>query len=230
VKLGLADARRYVADEPLPGWLLDPGHLDRRRAQIRADGALDAEPAPAPAASTTYLCCVDGDRNAVSLIQSLYEHFGSGVVAGDTGVVLQNRAAGFVSEPGHPNQLRAGRRPFHTIIPGMLLEGGGLLGPFGVMGDAMQAQGHVQVVHQLVDRGADPQAALDQARFRVEGGRAVLLEPGLWDRADSLRALGHEPVAADDPAVFGVGQAIVCLDAALVAGSDGRGDGHAAGF
>jgi gamma-glutamyltranspeptidase/glutathione hydrolase len=94
----------------------------------------------------------------------------------------------------------------------------------------MQAQGHVQVVHQLVDRGADPQAALDAARFRVEGGRRVLLEPGLWPEADSLRALGHEPVEAGDAALFGLGQAILCLDEALVAGSDGRGDGHAAGF
>ena len=200
---GLAEAYRVVGDEPLPPALLT--------------------------GSTTYLCCVDEDRNAVSFIQSLSAHFGSGVVAGDTGVVLQNRAAGFVEETGHPNELRPGRRPFHTIIPGMLMESGRLLGPFGVMGGAMQAQGHVQLVHRLCE-GADPQAALDAARFRVQAGREVLLEPGLWHRADELRRLGHEPVLAREPYLFGVGQAILCLGEALVGGSDSRGDGHAAGF
>jgi gamma-glutamyltranspeptidase/glutathione hydrolase len=210
-RLGLADAYRYVADEPLPPAVLDPARLAAMRS------------------STTYLCCVDEDRNAVSFIQSLAEHFGSGVIAGDTGVVLHNRGSGFAAEPGHPNELRPARRPFHTIIPGMLLEDGRLLGPFGVMGGPMQAQGHVQLVHRLRG-GADPQAALDAARFRVEEGRRVALEPGLWDRADELRQLGHEPFLEPEPYRFGVGQAILCLGDALVGGSDGRGDGHAAGL
>src|SRR5205807_2424747 len=137
VRLGLTDAYTHVADEPLPAFVLDPVRL----ATLRS--------------STTYLCCVDEDRNAVSFIQSLAEHFGSGVVAGETGVVLHNRGAGFVEEPGHPNELRPARRPFHTIIPGMLLEAGRLAGPFGVMGGPMQAQGHVQLVHRLRE-GADP--------------------------------------------------------------------------
>jgi gamma-glutamyltranspeptidase/glutathione hydrolase len=227
VKLGLADAYRYVADEPLPPFLLDPAHLAERRRLI-GPRAADARPSPPPG-GTTYLCCVDEDRNAVSFIQSLYEHFGSGVVAGDTGVVVQNRGAGFVDEAGHPNELRPGRRPFHTLVPGMLLEEGRLLGPFGVMGGAMQAQGHVQLVHALRGR-ADPQEALDAARFRVDAGRQVALEPGLWDRADELRRLGHEPLLAREPHGFGVGQAILCLGGSLVGGSDGRGDGHAAGL
>ncbi len=142
---------------------------------------------------------MDGDRNAISLIQSTYDHFGSGVLAEDTGVVLQNRGACFSAEPGHPNELAPAKRPFHTIIPGLLLEGGRLLGPFGVMGGRMQAQGHFQVVRNLV-AGADPQAALDGARFRVEGGRTVALEPGLWEEAEALRAAGHEPVLSSDPA------------------------------
>ncbi|MDX6511477.1 MAG: gamma-glutamyltranspeptidase / glutathione hydrolase [Gaiellaceae bacterium] len=230
MKLALADAYRYVADEPLPGFLLDPAHLAERRSLIQPDRALDPEPSIPPRGGTTYLCCVDEDRNAVSLIQSTYEHFGSGVVAGDTGVVLQNRGAGFVDDPSHPNALAPAKRPFHTIIPGMLLEGGDLLGPFGVMGGAMQAQGHFQLVGRMVDEGLDPQAALDAARFRVEAGRRVLLEPGLWPEADALRALGHEPVLAESPNEFGVGQAIVVSGEALVGGSDGRGDGHAAGY
>ena len=227
MKLALADAHGHIADAPLPAFLLDPAHLAERRALIRPDRALDARPSREGA--TTYLCCVDGDRNAVSLIQSTYEHFGSGVLAGDTGVVLQNRGACFSAEPGHPNAIAPAKRPFHTIIPGMLLEDGRLLGPFGVMGGHMQAQGHFQVVRNLV-AGADPQEALDAARFRVDGGRTVVLEPGLWAEADALRALGHEPVLAGDPHGFGVGQVILTLGDALVAGSDGRGDGHAAGL
>jgi gamma-glutamyltranspeptidase / glutathione hydrolase len=227
-KLALADAYRYVADGPLPPFLLDPEHLAERRSLI-SDRACDPRPSQVPPGSTTYLCCVDEDRNAVSFIQSLSDRFGSGILAGDTGVVLQNRAAGFVDEPGHPNELRPGRRPFHTIIPGMLLEGGRLVGPFGVIGGAMQAQGHVQLVHCLRG-GFDPQSALDAARFRVEPGRQVLLEPGLWDQAEALRRLGHDPVPMNEPYLFGVGQAILCLGEALVGGSDGRGDGHASGF
>jgi gamma-glutamyltranspeptidase/glutathione hydrolase len=200
--------------------------VERRR--LVGAHAADAGPSPPPG-GTTYLCCVDEDRNAISFIQSLSEDFGSGVVAGDTGVVLQNRAAGFVDGPGHPNELRPGRRPFHTLVPGMLLEDGRLLGPFGVMGGAMQTQGHVQLVHAL-SNGADPQAALDAARFRVVEGRQVALEPGLWDSADELRRLGHEPVLAREQDVFGVGQAILCAGDSLVGGSDGRGDGHAAGL
>jgi gamma-glutamyltranspeptidase/glutathione hydrolase len=226
-KLALADAYGHFHDGPFPEFLLDPAHLAARRALVRPDRALDPEPSAPPRSGTTYLCVVDGDRNAVSLIQSVYESFGSGIVAPGTGVALQNRGACFVETEGHPNRLAPGRRPFHTIIPGMLLEGGGLLGPFGVMGGAMQPQGHFQVVHRLVDERDDPQAALDAPRFRVEAGRAVALEPGLWGEADRLRALGHDVVADEVQHAFGVGQAILRLGDSLIGGSDGRGDGHA---
>ena len=157
MKLALADTHGAVHDGPLPSDFFDADRLARRRSLVHDDSALD------PTLSllrggTTYLCAVDGDGNAVSLIQSVFGSFGSGVVAPGTGVVLQNRAAGFVDDPSHPNALAPGKRPFHTIIPGMLLEGGRLLGPFGVMGGAMQPQGHFQVVQRLVDHGDDPQA------------------------------------------------------------------------
>ena len=128
---------------------------------------------------------------AVSLIQSLYDTFGSGVVATGTGVALQNRAAGFASADGHPNRLEPRKRPFHTIIPGMLVAEGKLVGPFGVMGGPMQPQGHFQVVGRLVDEGMDPQAALDAPRWRIEQDGSVHLEPGLWREVEGLRALGH---------------------------------------
>jgi gamma-glutamyltranspeptidase/glutathione hydrolase len=229
-KLALADAYGHVADVPLPEFLLDPEHLAERRALVSPDRALEPEPSTPPQGGTTYLCVVDGERNAVSLIQSTYEHFGSGVLAGDTGVVLQNRGACFVETEGHPNRITPATRPFHTIIPGLLLRDGALLGPFGVMGGAMQAQGHVQLVHGLVDVGLDPQRALDEPRFRVDAGRHVALEPGLWAEAPDLRSLGHEVELVESEHGFGVGQCVLVDGDALVGGSDGRGDGHVAGF
>jgi gamma-glutamyltranspeptidase/glutathione hydrolase len=229
-KLALADAYGFVADAPLPGFLLDPEHLAARRTLVSADRAADPLPSTPPRGGTTYLCAVDADRNAVSLIQSTYEHFGSGVLAGGTGIVLQNRGACFVETEGHPNRLAPAKRPFHTIIPGLLLRDGALLGPFGVMGGAMQAQGHVQLVHALVDRALDPQRALDEPRFRVGTGRQVALEPGLWLEAPDLRAFGHEPQLVESEHGFGVGQCVLVDGEALVGGSDGRGDGHVSGL
>jgi gamma-glutamyltranspeptidase/glutathione hydrolase len=229
MKLALADVQAHVGDGPLPAGLLDPDHLAVRRALVRADRALEAIPSAVASGGTTYLCAVDGEGTAISLIQSLYHSFGSGVAAPGTGVVLQNRAACFVEDEGHPNRLAPGRRPFHTIIPGLLLRGDELLGPFGVMGGAMQAQGHFQLVLRLVDDGLDPQAALDAGRWRVEPGGAVALEPGLAAEAAGLRRLGHEVLLPDTPHGFGVGQAILRLGDAWIGGSDPRGDGYAAG-
>ena len=230
MKLAFADVYAYVADEPFPHALLDPLQLTARRALVRPDRAVAASPSVLPRGGTTYLCAVDGDGMAVSLIQSVYGSFGSGIVPPGTGVALQNRAAGFVETEGHPNRLAPGRRPFHTIIPGMLLAGGRLLGPFGVMGGPMQPQGHFQVVSHLVDGELDPQAALDAPRWRVEEGGIVELEPGLWGEEKRLRALGHDVRRAESQHGFGVGQVILRRGDALIGGSDGRGDGFAAGF
>ena len=230
MKLALADVYGHVSAAPLPSVLLDPTHLAERRSLVRADRAVAARPSALPRGGTTYLCVVDGDGTAVSLIQSLFDTFGSGVVAPGTGAVLQNRAAGFTVEAGHPNRLEPAKRPFHTIIPGMLLADGVLLGPFGVMGGAMQPQGHFQVVSRLVDEGMDPQAALDAPRWRVERDGSVHLEPGLWGEEEGLRALGHVVHRADNQHPFGVGQAILRLGSAWIGGSDGRGDGLAAGL
>jgi gamma-glutamyltranspeptidase/glutathione hydrolase len=216
---GLAAAYAQVGDEPLPPGFFD---LDRLRS---GPGALRAD----EAGDTTYLCAVDADRMAVSLIQSTYEGFGSGLAAPGTGVALHNRGAGFVETEGHPNQLRPARRPFHTIIPGMLLHDR-RASPLGVMGGAMQAQGHLQVVDAVLSLGLDPQSALDRGRFRVLADGRVALEPGLWEHARELEALGHAVVRADEPSNFGVGQMILDLGEALVGGSDGRGDGHAGGL
>jgi gamma-glutamyltranspeptidase/glutathione hydrolase len=222
-KLALDWAARTIGDAPIE--LPDAEAL---RARIGPRAATDTR--VWAGGGTTYLCVVDGERNAVSWIQSIFERFGAGVPVGDTGIALHNRASGFTEEAGHPNRIAPGRRPFHTIIPGLLLRDGRLPGPFGIMGGSMQAQAHFQLVRHVVDDGLDPQAALDAARFRVLGGRRVAIEPGLAARADGLGARGHEVTVSDVPHPFGVGQMILADDDALVGGSDGRADGHAAGL
>lgn len=218
VRLALEDARARVRDGADVSDLLAHESLVARRAgsPARTDE---------PAGGTVYLCAVDGDGLAVSLIQSLYDGFGSGVVAAGTGIVLQNRGAGFAVS----GAVEPGRRPYHTIIPGLLVRDGALLGPFGVMGGFMQAQGHVQVVSALVDDALDPQAALDRSRFRVQGGE-VLLEEGLWPRAAEIDFLGLRAAPSADTSLFGGGQAIAVEGDVLLGGSDGRKDGYAAGL
>jgi gamma-glutamyltranspeptidase/glutathione hydrolase len=233
MKLAFADAGRYIADEPLPHGYLDPAYLAERRALVRRDRAGRPGAGALPRGGTVYLCVVDGERRACSLIQSLYEGFGSGVAAPGTGIVLQNRGACFTLERGHPNRLAPGRRPYHTIIPGMLLRDGGLVGPFGLMGGHMQPQGHLQLVQALHDRGLDPQAALDAPRWRLDAGASgwrLALERPLWPLAPALRARGHDVVEDAEAEGFGGGQAIVIDGDALVGGSGPRKDGAAAGF
>jgi gamma-glutamyltranspeptidase/glutathione hydrolase len=215
-QLALEDAFARVRDGADVSELLTPQYLDARRGR-----AVVTE----PPGGTVYLCAVDGDRMAVSFIQSLFEGFGSGIVAPGTGVVLQNRGACFAVG----GAVEPGRRPYHTTIPGMLLRDGALLGPFGVMGGFIQAQAHLQLVSAIVDDGLDPQAAIDRPRFRVDG-ELVRLEEGLWERERDLKRLGHRTVRDPDTYVFGGGQAILVSGDALVGGSDPRKDGYAGGI
>jgi gamma-glutamyltranspeptidase / glutathione hydrolase len=217
-RLALEDAFERVRDGADVRDLLEPERLAERRRDA-------APPAAEPPGGTVYLSTADGEGSAVSFIQSLFGSFGSGVVAPGTGVVLQNRGACFAVG----GRVESGRRPYHTIIPGVLLRDGAVLGPFGVMGGFLQAQAHVQLVSALVDDGLDPQAALDRPRFRVDG-QAVRLEEGLWDRAEELEELGLAAVRSEDRAEFGGGQVILRAGDAWLGGSDARKDGYAAGF
>jgi gamma-glutamyltranspeptidase/glutathione hydrolase len=217
-RLALEDAFATVRDGVDVSGLIDPSYISQRRAAI-------TRPVREPAGGTVYLCAVDSDRMAVSFIQSIFGGFGSGVVAGDTGVVLHNRGACFSVN----GRVVPGKRPYHTIIPAMMLRDGGLVGPIGVMGGFIQAQAHMQLVSALVDEHLDPQAALDQPRFRVDGDD-VCLEEGLWPVAESLRDLGMRVICDDETVGFGGGQAILLHDDYLVAGSDVRKDGYAAGI
>ncbi len=218
MQLALEDALERVRDGADVSDLISPEFLDRRRA---GEPAAVAE----PSGGTVYLCAVDGDRMAVSFIQSNYMGFGSGLVAPGTGVALQNRGACFAVS----GAVEPGRRPFHTIIPGMLLRDGKLAGPFGVMGGFLQAQAHLRLVSAIVDDGLDPQAALELPRFMVDGD-VVRLEEGLWERDADLAKLGIDTVREPNAGYFGGGQAILVSGDALVGGSDPRKDGYAAGL
>ncbi|MCC6174152.1 MAG: gamma-glutamyltransferase family protein [Chloroflexi bacterium] len=235
LKLSLTDARAYVADMdhaevPMQG-LLDKGYAAERRALI-GNRALDPQAGRPKTGGTVYLCAADSDGMMVSYIQSNYMGFGSGVVVPGTGISLQNRGYGFTLRDGHPNQLAPRKRPFHTIIPGFLLRDGEAIGPFGVMGGYMQAQGHMQQVINTVDYGMNPQASLDAPRWRWEGGKTVVLEPQVAEEiADGLRVRGHEIVRQAVDGGFGRGQIIWRLPGGgYVAGSDWRADGCAAAY
>ena len=241
MKLAFADAHRYVGEPETmvvdPTTLLDPAYLDGRAASIDPIAAGDPAYGVPAYSSTVYLAAADATGRMVSFIQSNFEGFGSGVVVPDTGIALQNRGRGFVLTPGHPNEVGGGKRPYHTIIPGFVtrVRANGAIEPvmaFGVMGGPMQPQGHAQVLMRMADHGQNPQAALDAPRWRVEGGRRVVIEPGFAaDVYDGLRERGHDVVVADARTVHhGGGQAVLRLDDGWCAASDGRRDGQAVGW
>ncbi len=234
MKLAFADAYRYIADPeraavPVEG-LLDPAYLAARRALI-GPTARRHEPGRPPRGGTVYLCAADADGLMVSMIQSNYFGFGSGVVVPDWGIALQNRGHGFSLHPDHPNVLEPGKRPFHTIIPGFLTRDGEAVGPFGVMGGEMQPQGHTQVMVNTLDYGMNPQAALDAPRWRVEGEVVFVESETPHHVVEGLTARGHVVRVAAEPSGFGRGQAIWRLPSgAYAAGSEPRCDGNAVGF
>ena len=238
-KQAFADRNRYIADPAcakIPvGGLLSKAYAAARRQEINPSRAGDFSPgAPAAFGDTVYVTCVDAERNVVSLIHSLFQGFGSGVVAGDTGVCLQNRGAGFVADPSHPNALQPGKRPFHTIIPAMILRQGKPWMCYGVMGGHMQAQGHVQVALNCIDFGMNIQEALEAPRYRIMGGRDVAMERAVPQMVrDELGFMGHElwPLGAQNVS-YGGGQAILIDQerGVLQGGSDYRKDGCAMGY
>jgi gamma-glutamyltranspeptidase/glutathione hydrolase len=244
LRLAFADTRWYVADPafnpaPLEGLLSKPYAAQRRSLIQRSRATVDSvRGAPVAGSDTVYLCVVDGQGNACSFINSNYMGFGTGIVPEGTGFSLQNRGHNFSLDPAHPNALAPRKRPYHTIIPGLITrEDGSLYGPFGVMGGFMQPQGHAQVAIAMIDDGLDPQAALNRPRVCLEPGApggGVALEDGIPAAAVSrLTALGHrtQTVSGYGRALFGRGQIIRREpDGVLWGGSDPRADGCAMGF
>jgi len=229
------DARnRFVADPDHMARLehmLDPDTgrklaalIDPKRATARI-----GDTAGAVHRDTVYITVVDRDRMAVSLIYSLFHGFGSGICSEKFGVMLQNRGAGFCLEPGHVNEMAPGKRPMHTIIPGMLKQDGKVVMPFGVMGGAYQACGHVRFLSNLVDFGMDPQEAMDGPRLFPEG-EVLTVERGYGEGVhQALSDMGHR-VEVPGTAIGG-SQAIRIHDTGfLEAGSDPRKDGCAIGY
>jgi gamma-glutamyltranspeptidase/glutathione hydrolase len=212
-------------------YLLSPEWQDRARRHIDPGRAQAPVPVPAkPHKDTVYLCVVDRHGNALSLINSLFEAFGSGILAPGSGVMLNNRGFSFNLEPGHPNCVAPRKRPMNTIIPGMLMRDGEAVAPFGVMGGHYQAMGHVELLTGIIDRGLDVQEALDVPRSF--GHDDVLdLEQGISPAIEAeLQKRGHKISRPIVP--LGSGQIIWRDQAtgALIAGSDCRKDGSAAGF
>ncbi len=211
--------------------MLDPATGARLAALIDPDRAGLSAPGSEPPRhrDTVYICVVDRDRMAVSLIYSVFWGFGAGLASEKFGILFQNRGAGFTLRPGHPNEVAGGKRPMHTIIPGLLQRDGALLGPFGVMGGGYQPTGHARFVSNLTDFGMDAQEAIDAPRSFLRDG-VLELESGYDDRVCAeLAAMGHQVARPQDP--LGGAQAILIgRDGVLAAGSDPRKDGIALGY
>jgi gamma-glutamyltranspeptidase/glutathione hydrolase len=245
LRLAFADAHFYVTDPafenvPVAG-MISKDYARERRALISVDRANpDIEHGfPPNIANTVYFCVVDGEGNACSFINSNYQGFGTCIIPKDCGFTLQNRGANFSLDPASANRLAPGKRPYHTIIPGMALKYGQLFCPFGVMGGFMQPQGHLQVISNMVDFRMDPQQALDAPRVQVDGGTAageIQLEDGITEEVrQTLQNMGHKNpriVKGWERQNFGVGQIITRNpdNGVLCAGSDGRNDGFAIGY
>jgi gamma-glutamyltranspeptidase / glutathione hydrolase len=237
IKVAFADGHRHIADpdhmQVSVESLLNPDYLANRARLIDRERAQDFDHGPPAPGGTVYLCTADAAGNMVSMIQSNYRGFGSGVVIPGTGIAMHNRGCNFTLERGHANCLGPGKRPYHTIIPGFLSRDNSPLMAFGVMGGFMQPQGQLQVLLRLVDHDQNPQAAMDAPRFQVETGLVVAIEPGFEASVyDDLRARGHDlRVAARTSVRFGRGQAIYRLGhGGYFGASDSRADGQATGY
>jgi gamma-glutamyltranspeptidase / glutathione hydrolase len=245
-KLAYADLGKYVGDADHltipPSRMLSDEFIKERRSHIDEKKAMvETQAGPERTQSETiYLTVADKDGNMVSFINSLFDEFGSGIVVPGTGFALHDRGLGFTLEAGLPNTVAPGKRPFHTLIPGFVTKPGATQSAdgtgdepymsFGLMGGAMQAQGHAQFLINHLVFGMDVQSAMDAGRFRHMDGTRVLVESAIPDSVIAgLKALGHD-VRIAAPSQFGGSQAIIKLIHGWVAGSDPRKDGHAAGY
>ncbi|HEY0844198.1 MAG TPA: gamma-glutamyltransferase family protein [Noviherbaspirillum sp.] len=236
MKLAFADTYRWVADAEAmrkvkAGDLLDDGYLAERAKQIDLRRAQDFGHGT-PRGGTVYLTAADESGMMISLIQSNYLGFGSGVVVPETGISLHNRGRGFSLDPKHPNCVAPGKRPFHTIIPGFLTKDGEPVMSFGVMGANMQPQGHLQALVRMLSYRQQPQAACDAPRWRVNQGLALDIERSMpADITNALLARGHDVnTNTDSTQDFGAGQFIWKTADGYIAASDPRRDGQAVGF
>lgn len=234
-KLAWADRDAYIADPdkvnvPVRRLISKEYAAERRKLIDRNRAQRTIRPGLSENGDTVYLTVVDRERNAVSFINSLFSYFGSGLVARDTGIVLHNRGSLFELDPKHPNHIAPRKRPFHTLIPALVLKDGKPFFSYGVMGGDMQPQGHVQVLLNMIEFGMDVQQAGEAPRFR-HFGQAVALESAFDSPVrDGLSQKGHSIVSAVD--AFGGYQGILIdpRTGVLMGGSDVRKDGLAIGW
>jgi gamma-glutamyltranspeptidase/glutathione hydrolase len=239
-KIAFADRDRYLTDptvEPVPvERVLDPARLAEQRRLISRRAAIPASGPPADG-DTIAIVTADAAGNAVSVIQSLYHEFGAAVIAGDTGVLLQNRGAFFSLDASHPNRLAPGKRTAHTLVPAMYLAGGRPRLVYGTMGGEGQPQTQAALVTRVIDRGLGPQAAIEAPRWLFgrtwgETSRALRLEARFGDTvANVLASRGHE-VRVVEPWSDLMGHAhMIAIDGdRLIGASDPRADGAALGW
>ena len=245
MRMAFADLAEHLGDPAhmrvTAAQLLSKPHLRERAKLIDPKRIGRYEACSPPVGGTVYLCTADAEGRMVSFIQSNYKGFGSGVVIPGTGIAMHNRGTGFVTTPGHVNQVAGGKRPLHSIIPAFVTGADGQpVMAFGVMGGNMQAQGHVQMVLRHIVEGLNPQAASDAPRWRINDAATLTLESTVpQEVVNELIAMGHDPrVAAAVNLDFGSAQIIVRLDEATAgsadpvyaAGSDHRRDGQAVGW
>jgi gamma-glutamyltranspeptidase/glutathione hydrolase len=235
MKIGFALAACHIGDPQcmcvVPEDLLSPDFLANQAASIQLNHAAGPAATLPFDAGTVYLTAADDQGGLVSMIQSNFTGFGSGVVVPGTGISLQNRARGFTLEKGHPNEVGGGKRPYHTIIPGFVTRDGRPVLSFGVMGGYMQPQGHVQMVVRLFDYGQNPQAACDAPRWHIAEDGRISLESGIPARVkDALARRGHVIVDEDPYWGYGGAQLILKNGAAWCAASDPRKDGQAVAY
>ena len=236
MKIAFKDALWYVADPekvnvPIKE-LLSKEYAKKRFDEIKPDSSQSSYDRGnfAQQGDTVYVSAVDGDGNACSLINSLYQGFGTGLVVPHTGIALQNRGALFSITPDHPNFLQASKRPYNTIIPCMITQNDSLISSLGVMGGFQQPQGHLQVISNLIDFGMNPQEALDSARFSVSIENDSLFLEDAFDKSvtSALKNKGHliSVKSGFDRGIFGGGQIIVKdTSGVIIGGSDPRKDG-----
>lgn len=234
-RIAYADAERHLADiahmRTSVDALLDETYLKERAHSINLRTTNPHPTALGTAPDTVYLTTADASGMMVSMIQSNFRGFGSGIVVPGTGISLQNRGSGFVLEEGHPNQVGPGKRPYHTIIPGFITRNNQPFMGFGVMGGHMQAQGHLQMMLRVAHFKQNPQAASDAPRWYVfEDGRVALEDGFDPDVARDLQARGHDIVTGSPEYLFGGAQLIVKLEDGYCAGSDHRKEGLASGY
>lgn len=232
IKIAFSDTLTYVTDPKFmkmnPEYLLSEEYKNKRKQDIKERASLH-KPIDYASSGTVYLATADKDGNMVSLIQSNYMGFGSGIVIDGTGLSMQNRGHTFKLNETHDNKLEPRKRTYHTIIPGFLMKDGKAIGPIGVMGGFMQPQGHLQVIMNMIDFGMNPQAALDAPRFRWEKGLEVAIEHPISDYiAQQLQLRGHQIKYDVRRAGFGRGQIIWKHENHYEAGTETRCDGHIA--